>query len=152
MISPTLYSDFCEICDNYYQMPTYKQKLVASKLVENGGYVGKAMVAAGYSSKTAKTPQKLTESKGWQELMKEYVSEVDVLKTHSLLLKAEKGSSYMFPKSEDDNVIKEIIESKSVFKLLYVRKTKTHYLCAPRRLKRMRAKRAVVSKLCEELL
>ena len=123
-------------------MSTYKQKLVASKLVDFGGNVGKAMVAAGYSSATAKTPQKLTESKGWQELMKEYVSEVDVLKTHSLLLKAEKGSSYMFPRSEDDNVIKEIIERKSVFKLLYVRKTKTHkiaYFVTPDHSVRLRA-------------
>ena len=48
---------------------TTRQKLVAKKLVENGGSVSKAMVEAGYSPATAKTPQKLTESKGWLELM-----------------------------------------------------------------------------------
>lgn len=50
-------------------MTTIRQKLAASKLVENGGNMGKAMIAAGYSKATAKTPQKLTRSKGWRELM-----------------------------------------------------------------------------------
>ncbi|MDO8487563.1 MAG: hypothetical protein Q7S45_04665 [Candidatus Curtissbacteria bacterium] len=50
-------------------MATFKQKLAASKLVENGGNIGEAMKSAGYSKNTAKTPQKLTESKGWRELM-----------------------------------------------------------------------------------
>ncbi len=35
-------------------MATYRQKLAAQKLVENGGNIGKAMSAAGYSPATAK--------------------------------------------------------------------------------------------------
>lgn len=70
-------------------MATYKQKLVASKLVENGGNLGKAMIAAGYSPATAKTPQKLTESKGWQELMKIYLPDEMVLACHNKLIKSE---------------------------------------------------------------
>lgn len=41
-------------------------------MVKNGGVVRPAMVAAGYSVATAHTPQKLTESKGFQELLVEY--------------------------------------------------------------------------------
>ena len=37
-------------------------------MVENGGNVSKAMRVAGYSPATAHTPQKLTESKGFQHL------------------------------------------------------------------------------------
>lgn len=42
-------------CEIMRLMPTLKQKLVASKLVENGGNMGRAMVSAGYSKATAKT-------------------------------------------------------------------------------------------------
>lgn len=39
----------------------------------NGGHVSKAMRAAGYSEATIHTPQKLTESKTWLELVDEYL-------------------------------------------------------------------------------
>lgn len=116
-------------------MPTYKQKIVASKLVENGGNIGKAMVAAGYSPATAKTPQKLTDSQGWQELMKDRSPVYpDIINSIISLIKSERGRSYLFPRSEDDNAIKEIIENKKINRLLYIRKTKTHkiaYYSAP---------------------
>lgn len=53
-------------------MATQKQKKAVDKLVENGGNVSRAMKDAGYSDATAKTPQKLTESKGFMELLDEY--------------------------------------------------------------------------------
>ena len=37
-------------------------------MVENGGNVSQAMMAAGYTPATAKTPQKLTESQGFKLL------------------------------------------------------------------------------------
>lgn len=49
-------------------MATLKQKKAFDNVVENGGNVSKAMIEANYSPATAKTPQKLTESKGWSEL------------------------------------------------------------------------------------
>ncbi len=52
-------------------MPTIKQEKALNKMVENGGNVSKAMKEAGYSSNTAKTPQKLTESIGFIELCEE---------------------------------------------------------------------------------
>ena len=114
------------MCDNNNQMSTYKQKMVASKLVENGGNIGKAMIDAGYSPATAKTPQKLTESKGWQELMKNYFPDEELVKTHRSLFDAEKQSTYIFSKSDSNRSIKEIIESIPSNKLVYVRKTKAH--------------------------
>lgn len=53
-------------------MTTIKQKLAFNKVVENGGKVSTAMRDVGYSSATAKTPQKLTESKGWLELLEQF--------------------------------------------------------------------------------
>lgn len=53
-------------------MPTIKQKKAFSVAVENGGKISTAMREVGYSPATAKTPQKLTESKGWTELLEEF--------------------------------------------------------------------------------
>lgn len=53
-------------------MPTLKQHDAIENMVENGGIISKAMLDAGYSPNTAKTPQKLTESKGYKEALKEY--------------------------------------------------------------------------------
>lgn len=54
-------------------MPTPKQRKAVEKMVENGGNsISGAMREAGYSKTTAKTPQKLTESKGYKEALEEY--------------------------------------------------------------------------------
>lgn len=49
-------------------MATEKQKKAVNNMVENGGIASKAMLDADYSKNTAKTPQKLTESKGFKEI------------------------------------------------------------------------------------
>lgn len=67
-------------------MPTFRQKKALDKVVENGGNISKAMEAAGYSPKTAKTPQKLTESKGWKELMDKYLPDKLLVEKHKALL------------------------------------------------------------------
>lgn len=69
---------------------TIKQQRAASKLVENGGNIGKAMIAAGYSKATAKTPQKLTKSKGWKNLMDDLFPDLLLIKKHRELLYAKK--------------------------------------------------------------
>lgn len=58
---------------------TLKQKKAIENMVENGGNVSRAMMDAGYSPATAKTPQKLTESKGFVELKEEYKQELEAL-------------------------------------------------------------------------
>ena|SRR3990167_7704264 len=52
--------------------PTIKQRKAFGNVVGNGGNVTRAMIDAKYSIATANTPQKLTESKGWEELCNEY--------------------------------------------------------------------------------
>lgn len=53
-------------------MATVKQKKAFDIAVENGGNMSRAMREAGYSPATAKTPDKLTKSDGYKELMEEY--------------------------------------------------------------------------------
>src|SRR5579859_6381440 len=53
-------------------MPTTKQKRAVANMVENGGNVSKAMRDAGYSPATAKTPKKLTATRGFNDLLAEY--------------------------------------------------------------------------------
>lgn len=53
-------------------MATIKQKKAVKNLVGNGGNVTRAMLDAEYSPATANTPQKLTESKGYKEVLQEY--------------------------------------------------------------------------------
>ena len=56
-------------------MATEKQKKAFQASLENSGNISKSLREAGYSHKTAKTPKSITSSKGWQELMDEYIPE-----------------------------------------------------------------------------
>lgn len=79
-------------------MPTLKQKLVAQKIVENRGKsISKAMREVNYSEKTAKNPKNLTDSKGWQELMDERLSDNLISETHEGLLKSQRLDHMTFP-------------------------------------------------------
>lgn len=63
-----------------------------AKVVENGGTdlsISKAMRDVGYSEETAHTPQKLTESKGWLELLDKYLPDDLLLEKHQALLTKE---------------------------------------------------------------
>ena len=63
-------------------MATVRQKRALEKIVENGGNVSRAMIDVGYSPQTAKTPQKLTESKAFIELLEEAgIDDMTMLKT-----------------------------------------------------------------------
>ena len=67
-------------------MATIKQKKAIERVVENGGNVSQAMIDVGYSPNTAHTPQKLTESDGWKELLNEYLPKSLVMEKHRALL------------------------------------------------------------------
>lgn len=74
-------------------MPTVKQKSAVKKLLENRGMgVSRAMADSEipYAPKTAKNPKNLTNSKGWAELMAEYLPNSDLAKKHKQLLNSEK--------------------------------------------------------------
>lgn len=72
-------------------MPTLKQKKVVKELSDNVGMpIGEAMRRSGYSKTTSETPQRLTDSKGWEELMESYLPDKDLAKVHKEGLKATK--------------------------------------------------------------
>lgn len=74
--------------------PKKRIKNVFEKVVENGGIgVGKAMIDEGYSPKTAKTPQKVTDSKSWEMLMDEYIPESLIAQTHKEAFEANRTIS-----------------------------------------------------------
>jgi len=128
------------MANNIY--PTKRQRETARKVILEGKSVSRAMVESGYSPKTAKNPQHLTRSRGWQELIGASLVDEKIVKEHSKLLKATKIRSYSFPLCEDDKTIKEIIEGFNGNRLLGVShgpRTKTAYYSTPDNMARFKA-------------
>lgn len=72
-------------------MATTKQKRAFKEIIENHRNKGAAMVAAGYSKKSAIAPSRnLTNSKGWKELLEIYLPDKDLIKVHKEGLAATK--------------------------------------------------------------
>lgn len=69
-------------------MPTIKQKRALMKIVENHGNVSQAMLAVGYDPSSAKNPKILTQSKGFQELLDQYLPDELLTNVHLQGLKA----------------------------------------------------------------
>lgn len=93
----------------YFNVSTLRQRVAYDNLVENGGNVSKAMIDAHYSKQTAKTPQKLTNSKGWIELLEEKIPDHKLLRKHNQLLDkkefmavGERGDRHIEPTGEID--------------------------------------------------
>jgi hypothetical protein len=101
-------------------MPTLLQKK-ASKLVENGGSLGEVMKQAGYSPNTAKTPTKLTNSKGWIELMDKYLPDDEMLAVHQRALHATKIHGSL---TEPDREVEDIPTQLKAIELGYKVKRK----------------------------
>lgn len=76
-------------------------------MVENGGNMGKAMIEAGYSPMTAKTPSKLTKSRGWQELMEFAFPDEWIARTQRELLKAATLSYKDVSVNTDDKILRK---------------------------------------------
>ncbi len=91
--------------------PTIKQARAIQNVVENGGNVYKAMIDAGYSPATAKTPQKLTTSKAWETLMEENLPDEVLAKVHKQLLSSTFIDHMVFPLNITDEEITDILES-----------------------------------------
>lgn len=69
------------------------------------------MRAAGYSAATAQNPDKLTKSKGWKELLDQYLPEKKLLQSHKKLLAAKYLDHMVFPLGMPDDEISELIKS-----------------------------------------
>lgn len=81
-------------------MATTKQKIAAKKLSENirnqrsKKPMGKILKEAGYSESVSKSPQRVTETKGWKELMEEYFPNEYIYKIHKKILDKKEIVSY----------------------------------------------------------
>lgn len=67
-------------------MPTLKQRKAFLATGVNGGNISQAMKTAGYSKSVSKRTDKLTRTKGWQELMNEFIPDSLLAKKHKELL------------------------------------------------------------------
>lgn len=85
-------------------MATVRQKMALAKLAENGGSVGQAMRDAGYSEVSSKTPSKLTNSIGWNELVEEHLPDAALVKVHKEGLGAFKYETQLTGKGESQIV------------------------------------------------
>jgi hypothetical protein len=83
-------------------LATNKQITVAKDLMENKGKpVSRAMLDAGYDPRTAKNPQQLTKSIGWQELMDKYLPDDKLLKVHEEAMEAKKWNDFTGEREPD---------------------------------------------------
>ncbi len=76
-----------------------RQARAAIKMIENGGNASLAMRQAGYSSKTAHNPHKLTKSKVWEELLGETASDS---RLNEVLDEGLKATTYRGRRKVDD--------------------------------------------------
>jgi len=84
--------------------------------------LGKLMKEVGYSDEFSKQPSRVTKSKGFQALLDKYLPDDTIAEVHGDALRASKLDHYVFPQSEDDEVIKDTIESVNGCKLIKIRK------------------------------
>jgi len=77
-------------------MATERQKIAAKKVSENirnpsslTSGIGSILKQSGYSESVSKSPQRVTESKGWRELMSELLPDEELLQLHRALLAKE---------------------------------------------------------------
>lgn len=90
-------------------MATLKQKKAIKNLVENGGNVSRAMIAAGYSPATAKTPQKLTESAAFRSIAEQIPDDL-LVKVHMEGLAANRVISANITYGDADEKTNDFIE------------------------------------------
>lgn len=100
-------------------MATLRQKKAFARVGENGGVISAAMVDVGYSENTAKTPQKLTESDGWKELMQKYLPDDLLAQRHQELLnKREVVKAYNHETGETEVQVTDQPDTQAVSKAL----------------------------------
>lgn len=113
-------------------MSTLRQRIAVKKLSEIIGNskgqknisIGRILKEAGYSDETAKTPQLVTESKGFKEELNVLMSDKTIIKTHGELFGAVKLNKMTFDNNLSDIQIKKIIESAAGYKVRDIVRTK----------------------------
>lgn len=82
-------------------MATVKQKEVFKSVVK-GSTISKAMKEAGYSIESSKRTNKVTATKGWQELIDKYVPDRELARVHKEGLSATKYETRLTGKGESE--------------------------------------------------
>ena len=91
-------------------MATIKQKRAFKEVGENGGNISKAMKVAGYSiTKPNVSTEKLTKSKGWEELMEKHLPDSLLAKKHRELLNSTDIGHMVFPIAITDKEITKLL-------------------------------------------
>jgi hypothetical protein len=88
-----------------------KHKKILDELTENGGSMRQAILKVGYSQDIADTPQKITNSITWKQVLEKYFPDDILAEKHTELLEQKKIEYFVFPKSMDDEEIKEHVLS-----------------------------------------
>ncbi len=103
-----------------------KQRKALKGALENGGKIGPAMKAAGYSPAMVKNPQKLKASDGWQSLLEGIgLSDLDLAKKNKEHIDAATLQKYSFEGVISDDVIHNIFAEIDGMKVLYISKIKS---------------------------
>lgn len=100
--------------------PTVKIRKAFDKVIK-GSSISGAMREVGYAPTTASTTNKLTKTKGWQELMeKAGLSDAQLLKKHKAQLDASKHVKLYFDVDDDDELIEKVCNKLGV-ELLFIK-------------------------------
>jgi len=73
-----------------------RHKKVLDNLAENGGNMRKAILEAGYSQEVADNPQKITESKTWNEIIEDLLPDGELTQKHKELLNSTRIDHMVF--------------------------------------------------------
>ena len=100
-------------------MATNRQLIAVKKLSEilrkakgqKNVTMGKILKEAGYSDSVSKHPDIVTETKGFKELLEEYLPDALIQQTHKDLLQAARLDEYKMDANLDDKEIQSIVES-----------------------------------------
>jgi hypothetical protein len=106
--------------------PSLRQKRLAEKIAENLANGGKThslkklLKEAGYSDTVAKNPDKVLETKTFQDLLTQYLPENKIAKVHKEVLGASAHQESLFPIEKSDADIKKIIRSVPGAKVIQI--------------------------------
>lgn len=85
-------------------------KKVMDKVVKEGKSMKQAMLEAGYSDTYSRTPQQLSNSRTWAELLNTEFVDEDLVKTHKGLMATKKIVNIKFPINTPDPDIKTLFQ------------------------------------------
>ena len=90
-------------------MPTLKQKRAFKIAGENGGNIMRAMEMAGYAPSVIHATEKLTKSKGWNELMEQHFPDKMLAKKHHEGLNAVSKKPHLVDRDDKGRPVYEYI-------------------------------------------